>query len=207
MKDYSLEEYYKILETIKPEIETYTSKKWKLPEFLKKEALDLPLPPTGYDFMVYCRHHGFPSPLLDWSKSPYVASYFAFAKAEEKKNVSIYVFMPSFRETCDNFYADIFALGPRVDSNTDRHANQQSVYTLCLKLDGEAFFYAKYTDACRNAQLSGELIKYTIPGKEKNKVLRKLDSMNINKYSLLKSEDGLMSTLAYLNIFPGSLQS
>lgn len=209
-KNYSSEEYFKLLETIKPRIEAYTSKRWNLPEFSKKEALNS-LPPTGYNFMVYCRHHGFPSPLLDWSKSPYVASYFAFTKAEEKKNVSIYVFMPTFKEILDNYYAEIFALGPLVNSNTDRHDNQQSVYTLCLKLDDEVdsedVFYAKYTDAYRNAQLSGKLIKYTIPGKEKNKVLRKLDSMEINEYSLFNSEDSLMSTLAYQHINLCNLQS
>lgn len=202
-KNYSSEEYYRILETIKPEIEAYSSKKWTLPEFSKKEALDLP--PTGYGFMVYCRHHGIPSPLLDWSKSPYVASYFAFAKAEEKKNVSIYVFMPTFREILVNYYAEIFALGPLVNSNTARHDNQHSVYTLCRKLDddvdSEDIFYAKYTDACCNSQLSGKLIKYTIPGREKNKVLQKLESMKINKHSLFKSDDGLMSTLDYQHIF------
>ena len=44
--------------------------------------------------MAYLRHHGFPSPLLDWSRSAYVAAYFAFNKAVEASNgrVSIYVF-------------------------------------------------------------------------------------------------------------------
>ncbi len=206
-KDYSLEEYYKILVTIKPSIKTHTSKEWKLPKFFKKKHLNLPTPPPGYDFMVYCRHHGFPSPLLDWSLSPYVASYFAFAKAEEKKDVSIYVFMSSLREMLSDYHTDIFALGPHVDSDTVRHSNQESVYTLCLKLDGEDVFYAKYIDTCHNAQLSGKLIKYNIPGKEKKKVLRKLDSMNINEYSLFNSEDSLMSTLAYRHIFLSSLPS
>src|SRR5579871_975887 len=32
----------------------------------------------GYDYMAYLRHHGFPSPLLDWTRSPYVAAFFAF---------------------------------------------------------------------------------------------------------------------------------
>jgi len=206
-KDYSVEEYYKLLVTIKPSIETYTSKKWDLPETIKREGLDLSLPPTGYDFMVYCRHHGFPSPLLDWSLSPYVASYFAFAKTEEKKYVSVYVFMPSLREVLSNYYADIFALGPLVNSNTVRHSNQKSVYSLYLKLDNENVFYAKYTDAYRNAQLSGKLIKYNIPAKEKNKVLRKLDAMDINEYSLFDSEDSLMQTLAYRHIFLPNLPS
>jgi FRG domain len=34
--------------------------------------------PDLYSYMVYLRHHGFPSPLLDWSRSPYVAAFFAF---------------------------------------------------------------------------------------------------------------------------------
>jgi hypothetical protein len=33
---------------------------------------------SNYSYMAYLRHHGFPSPLLDWSRSPYVASFFAF---------------------------------------------------------------------------------------------------------------------------------
>ncbi len=200
-KDYSVEEYYKLLVTIKPSIETYTSKEWKLPQFLKKEPLNLPTPPPGYGFMVYCRHHGFPSPLLDWSLSPYVASYFVFARAEEKKDVSIYVFMSSLHETISEYDADIFALGQQVDSNTVRHFDQQSVYTLSLKLDGEDTFYAKYPSTLHDAQISGKLFKYTIPGRERSKVLRKLDYMNINEYSLFKSQDSLMSTLAYRHIF------
>lgn len=79
--------YYRKIGASKPAIETFSGKRWdKFPAFPEFERLlkanfsnytwldtFLMQTPDIYEYLVYLRHHGFPSPLLDWSASPYVA--------------------------------------------------------------------------------------------------------------------------------------
>lgn len=60
---------------------------------------------SSYGFMTRLRHHGFPSPLLDWPQSPYIAAFFAFNKkkivtmlCDLEKSIFIknYVFIADF---------------------------------------------------------------------------------------------------------------
>ena len=79
------DDYYRIVSSIHPEVETLTGNTWSIPEYRDIVALvqdydKLSVELTfgrnpAYDYMAYLRHHGFPSPLLDWTRSPYIAAY------------------------------------------------------------------------------------------------------------------------------------
>jgi len=88
--------YYNMIASVKNRIETFTSNTWELPDgkgfidFLEKSNNWFGSLP-GLEYMAYLRHHGYPSPLLDWSRSPYIAAYFAFRDVYSKaENVAIF---------------------------------------------------------------------------------------------------------------------
>jgi len=73
-KGICLSDYYTTMKIAHEHVATCTGSKWDLSTRAHFGDFELP----AYEFMAYLRHNGFPSPLLDWTRSPYVAAYFAF---------------------------------------------------------------------------------------------------------------------------------
>jgi hypothetical protein len=136
--DLPVASYFSLMRQIGPEIEALTGNRLEMPDRQEVERCAasydelLNLLVLGYSPMAYLRHHGFPSPLLDWSASPYVAAYFAFARAIEKGSVAIYVYVerPKSIKVSGSDAPQISALGPIVRTHA-RHFRQQSRYTVC----------------------------------------------------------------------------
>jgi hypothetical protein len=205
----SFEEYYRLILKVRPQIEAFTHKQWIIPTYpsVKKwtEGYDgfsrrlsagrLP----GYDYMAYLRHHGFPSPLLDWTRSLYVAAFFAFRKDmadAPNRKVAIYVFEEARIRSRSNFVPLIFRLGPYVRTH-QRHFLQQSEYTLCVQFDDQWRFESYEGMTSSNGQRQGACWKFNIPASQRLEVLKILDSYNLNAFSLLNSEESLVETMAF----------
>lgn len=199
-------DYYRLIYKIRPQVETLTDREWPIPECSKIERLtkkwdfDLLLDSgrcPGYAYMAYLRHHGFPSPLMDWTRSPYIAAYFAFNKAAQdlKGKVSIYVFSEVVNKSFGNKMRVVYRYGPHVKTHR-RHMLQQSEYTLCLAFEKE-WQFEKYDSVFEQGlHQQGICWKFTIPASERAKVLERLDAHNLNAFSLFGSEEALMETLA-----------
>jgi len=204
-RTFSAFDYYKAIRSVKPAVVSMTEKEWKLPEFETfKEEDEIFHVPIGLEFMVYLRHHGFPSPLLDWTRSPYVAAFFAFRSPQVPNDGRVAIY--SYVNWCGVPKGGcagspvVHGLGPYVETHK-RHYAQQCEYTVCLKQVGDEHVYCSHESAFADKSSDqGELRKFTLPASERRNVLKQLHRMNVTSFALFGSEESLMETLAYQEI-------
>jgi len=205
-KQYSPEDYYKVVRSLRPALQSCTGKHWEFSDKYSHDDAGPPGSPQAYEFMVYLRHHGFPSPLLDWTRSFCIAAFFAFqpptVAEQDEHDVAIY----ALREYCGagkrwcSDRAAIFSLGPYITTDR-RHFIQQCEYTVCSKRVDGAYQYSSHEEVFgRNEQDQNVLAKFVIPIAERAKVLDRLRMMNITAYSLFGDEESLLERLAYEEI-------
>lgn len=201
-------DYHRSILAIRDQIEAHTGQRFRCPsyQFVRSLAWDsdaglrLMANFPGYEYMAYLRHHGFPSPLLDWSKSPYIAAYFAFSEREGAcERVAIFGYREySVGKIGSPTAPQIVVRGPYVRTHR-RHFLQQCHYTMCYQFAVPQWHYARHEDvfAGTNPALDQDkLWKFTVPRSERDRALGQLDKYNLNAYSLFGSEESLMQMLA-----------
>ncbi|MGA7521594.1 MAG: FRG domain-containing protein, partial [Acidobacteriaceae bacterium] len=151
-----------------------------------------------FEYVSYLRHHGFPSPLLDWSLSPYVAAFFAFRDANPKiEKRSVFVFCDRPQGTKGGIIG-----GPMIEPLVGhtriphRHFFQQSVYTVCVSASNKIWQFDSHQKVFDDPNPKQDFLgKFDIPSTEREKVMGLLDQYNINAHSLFESEESLLETL------------
>lgn len=192
--------------------------RYRMTEFISKDVrqlhqrlsaitshfFDLTIPDQNGAFFNLLQHHGYPTPLLDWSHSPYVAAFFAFRDIpigyDGDDVVRIYMFN---NQKWHKRFPQIQNLDPPfphlsvmefIAIDNPRLVPQQAVTTVTNLDDIEGYILSQEAETGVTY-----LEAIDIPANERAKAIRDLRFMGITAGSMFPSIDGVCEELRERN--------
>lgn len=161
---------------------------------------DINVPEQNAAFLNLLQHHGYPTPLLDWTHSPFVAAFFAYRyrrhRNADDQNVRIFIFdrqewMRDWRQIQSiTFARPHFSILEALSIENHRALPQQALLSATNVDDIESYI--------RELEVSSGntyLTAVDLPFVERRKVMEELSAMGITAGSLFPGLDGACEEL------------
>ncbi len=165
---------------------------------------NLDCPVQNWAFWNLLQHHGYPTPLLDWTYSPYVAAFFAFRKwpknHTDEEPARIYIFDSIAWKNDNKPFENLFTFTPHFSVmdftaiDNPRMVPQQAVTSLTNIDDIEAHIIERESD-----KSTRYLQAIDIPANQREVVMSDLRFMGITAGSMFPSIDGMCEELRERN--------
>ncbi|SDY90719.1 FRG domain-containing protein [Citreimonas salinaria] len=158
-------------------------------------------------FMHLLQHHGYPTPLLDWTYSPFVAAFFAYSSArpevEAVEPVRIFMFdalewQKDFNQIHSVTYCrPHFSLIEPLALGNERAIPQQSLASVTNLDDVET--YIRFNE---QRQQKNYLRVFDLPAKSRHEMLARLSLMGISPGSMFPGLEGVCREFRERNFGP-----
>ena len=146
-------------------------------------------------FLNLAQHHGYPTPLLDWTYSPFVAAYFAYRRAPGRRiaDNKVRILMLDKAKWCEHFDPVTtvtvrwphFSIVEPLPIANERLVPQQALSSFTTVDDIESYIRSKEQPD------SVYLRAFDLPSSDHGTALRELSMMGIGAGSLFPGLDGI----------------
>jgi hypothetical protein len=154
-------------------------------------------------FINLAQHHGYPTPMLDWTWSPYVAAFFAFrnAKASRGSGRKVRIYKADSREWNKLYRAGKVAPErPNVTIiNALAFGNARAIPQQSLSLTSNVDDIETHIALVEGEQLKRYLEVFDLPASDRNFIMKELALMGITAGALFPGLDGACESLRERN--------